>query len=277
MCDPVSLSIASTVIGAAGTAAGAMGQRSAAKRQAAEVHTWQEQQKKDRAAEQVRQEEFRQQAEKAQQQGLADVSGEAQTKRQGEEEARLAEYLQGRGDAATATDESGNAPQATADTAMFSGQQGGGEEFKTELAKKINEASTGAAQRMKALARVSSYGESFGGLGTENPLLQQKSGAGIDMANEFRRGSLGAFGVEKAVDPVQVTYTPSPMADIFSTALSLGAQGMGGQFGTPTFSSADTGASIYGNALFPKAPAAPKFFGPAVPVPSKYANTYNIF
>jgi hypothetical protein len=108
-------------------------------------------------------------------------------------------------------------------------------------------------------------------------LLQQEAGAGIDKFNEFRRGSLGAFGAEKAVDPVQIDFRPSSMGDIFATALSLGAQGMGGQMGSP-FASADTGAggvgtSIWGNSLYPKAPNALKFQGPAVPVPKKYASS----
>ena len=100
-------------------------------------------------------------------------------------------------------------PQATADTAMFSGQQGGDVVAKTDLAKKISEASAGAQQRIKSLAKVSSYGESFGGLGTTNPLLQQEAGTGIDMANEMRRGSLGAFGVEKAKSPTRRVRLPT--------------------------------------------------------------------
>lgn len=272
MCDPVSLSIASTVVGAVGTIGGGMAQRSAAKKQQEEVNVWQQQQKKDRAAEQVRQEELRKEADAARLKGVQDLSGDEQVKRQKEEEARLASYLTGQGDA-NATPEADIGPQATADTAMFSGQQGGDTVSNSDLAKKISEASSSAQQRIKALAKVSSYGESFGGLGTENPLLQQEAGTGIDMANEMRRGSLGAFGVEKAVDPVQVSFTPSPLADIFSTALSLGAQGMGGKFGSP-FAGSDSTST-----LFPAAPKASTFVGPAVPLPKKYASpsSANIF
>jgi hypothetical protein len=243
-----------------------MAQRSAAKKQQGEVNAWQQQQRKDRAAEQIRQEDLRKEAEKAQQKGVQDLSGDSQVRRQQEEEARLSTYLQGQGDA-NATPEADIGPQATADTAMFSGQQDGDTVTKSDLAKKISEASSSAQQRIKSLAKVSSYGESFGGLGTENPLLQQEAGAGIDMANEFRRGSLGAFNVEKAVDPVQVSFTPSPMADIFSTALSLGSQGMGGKFGSP-FAGSDSTSS-----LFPVAPKASTFVGPSVPLPPKYAGS----
>lgn len=232
MCDPVSLSVASTVIGAAGTAAGAMTQRSAQRKQEREVNTWQEQQRKNRFAEGARQEGLRQEATRAQQAGLQQVSAADQQKRQADEEARLAAYLKGDSAASQATPEAG-VPTAVADTEMFSGQEAGGEEFKTELAKKISEVTSAAKQRIGALARVSSYGESFGGLGTMNPILQQQSGAAIDAQNEFRRGSLGAYGTEQNVDPVQVSYTPSPLADVFSTMLSAGTQGMGNAFGNP--------------------------------------------
>src|SRR5262245_17147838 len=209
VCDPLSLSIASTVAGIAGSAVNSMGAMKAQKQQQREVQQWQQQQRANRQAESQRQEEMRQEAEKAQQKGVEDVSGEAQAKRQSEEEARLAQYLQGQGDASTATPEAG-APVAEADAAL-SGQSGGDAGFKSELASKINDATKNAKQRIGALARVSSFGESFGGLGTTNPLLQQAAGSAIDAQNEFRRGSLGAFQVEQAVDPVQVTYTPSPL------------------------------------------------------------------
>jgi hypothetical protein len=231
MCDPVTLGIASTVVGAAGSAANAAGMRKAQKQQANEVSSWQRQQTKFRQDEQGRQEELRQGAEQAQQQGLEQISGEAQAKRQAEEEARLASYLQG--DQQQATQETGGAPVSVADKSL-SGQSGGGEEFKTDLAKKINDASKGAKERLGALARVSSYGDSFGGLGTTNPLLQQAAGGAIDRQNEFRRGSLGAYNVERAIEPVQVSYTPSPMADIFSSALSFGGQALGNSFGGGT-------------------------------------------
>jgi len=223
-------SLASTVVGTAGSMANAASQRSAQKKQQAEVSAWQQQQKKDRQAEQVRQEQLRTEADKARVAGLQEVSGEAQSKRQAEEEARLAEYLAGKGEASVATPETG-APIAAADQAMLSGQQGGDALVQTDLAKKISEASSGAMQRIGALAKVSSFGESFGGLGTMNPLIQQQTGQDIDQFNEFRRGSLGAFGTEKAVEPVQVSWSPSPLADIFSTALSVGAQGMGQAYG----------------------------------------------
>jgi hypothetical protein len=271
MCDPLSLSIASTVAGVAGTAANSMGAMNAQKKQQREVQAWQQEQKRFRDTEKLRQEEMRSGATKAQQEGLAKLSAAEQGKRQDAEEARLAAYLQGEDQ--TATTEAGT-PLSVADKELTGQQSTGGDEvFQTELAKKINEATAGAKQRMASLAKVSSYGSSFGGLSTVNPLIQQAAGSAIDRQNEFRRGSLGAFGVERAIEPVQVTYTPSPLADIFSSALSFGAQGLGDKFGTGF----GGGAASTG---FPKpfvSPQVKSFVGPARPVSPKYATTAGLF
>lgn len=254
MCDPVSLTLASTAIGAVGSVASSVGQAKAQKKQQQEVNAWQRTQTQNRIAEQGRQEELRQQADIERVQGLEQMSGEAQAKRQSEEEARLTDYLQGQGEAANV---SGTTPVAEADRAMLSGQAGGEPAFKEDLAKKINESSKDARQRIAALARVSSYGESFGGLGTTNPLIQQAASSAIDRQNEFRRGSLGAYNVERAVDPVQVTYQPSPLADVFSTALQVGTSGLGSMSagGSSLFGKPGGGAALFGGAgKFPAAP-----------------------
>jgi hypothetical protein len=233
MCSPSLMaiaSVASTVVGTAGSLANAASQRSAQKKQQEEVSAWQQQQKKNRDAEQVRQEDLRQEADKARVAGVEQLSADAQTKRQADEEARLTQYLAGNSEASVATPE-GSAPTAEADKAMLSGQQGGDPLVQTDLAKKISEAAGGAMQRIGALAKVSSFGESFGGLGTENQRIQSEAGQGIDMFNEFRRGNLGSLALKQAVEPVQVQWSPSPLADIFSTALSVGAQGLGNAFG----------------------------------------------
>ena len=55
----------------------------------------------------------------------------------------------------------------------------------------------------------------------------QRSGQGIDLANEKRRGDLSVYGIQQAVDPLQYTYTKSPIADLSSEALKFGTQGLG--------------------------------------------------
>jgi hypothetical protein len=233
MCDPVTLSIASTAVGAVGSAANAMGQASAQRKQERNVGIWQQQQQKNRDAESARQEQMRQEADAARRKGVQDISVADQQRRQAEEEAKLLPYLAGETAASDAGVTSGDVPLSVADTAMLSGQQAGDEGFQKETAKKIGEATADARKRISAMAKVASYGGTEGGLGTMNPILQAQAGAGIDAQNEFRRGSLGAFGLEQSVDPVQVQYQPSPLANIFSAALSAGAQGMGNAYGNP--------------------------------------------
>jgi hypothetical protein len=262
MCDPVSLALASTAIGVGGTAMNAVGQMSAQKKQQRNVADWQRQQNRAREAESARQEELRQQANQSREAGVQQISADEQAKRQAAEEERLTKYLQGTEGEQQPQQETGGAPVSVAD-ARLTGQQGGDPVFQTDLAKKISEASAGAKQRLAALARVSSYGESFGGLGTTNPLIQQETGANIDKFNEFRRGSMGAYGLEKAIDPVQVSYTPSPLADIFSAVGNFGAQGLGSVAGSKA------GGTTFPTG-FPAAPKASTFIGAAKPAPTKF-------
>lgn len=248
MCDPVTLSIASTVVGAAGSAMNAMGQANAQKKQKREVEIWQDKQQRNRDAENVRQEAMRQKAEEAQRKGVEELSIAEQQKRQAAEESRLTPFLAGETPESEAGVESGGVPLSVADTALLSGQQAGDATFQEAAAKKIGEATGDARKRIAAMAKVASYGGTAGGLGTMNKELLARAGAGIDAQNEYRRGSLGAFGVEQNVDPVQVQFTPSPLANIFSAALSAGAQGLGNQFGNPFLGS---GKTVYPDAPIP--------------------------
>lgn len=250
MCDPVSLSIASTVAGIAGTAVNSLGAYNAQKRQKREVQSWAAQQRLNRQREQQRQEEYHQQAMAAQQQGLAEAGPDAQAKGQAEEEKRLSQYLAGEGDNPAAATPA--APVSASDQAIASGK---GDPATVDLAKKISEATASARQRIGALARVSSYGGSSGGLDQLTREALRKSGGAIDMANTFRRSSLGAYNTEQAVEPVQVSYTGSPLADIFSGLAQVGSMGIGSGIGKAQFGA------------FPKAPKAPTFIGPAKPLP----------
>jgi len=223
MCDPLSLGM--LAIGVAGTAANSIGQMNAAKKQEEAYNTWAAQQKTNRANENLRQQEFREGAEAARQQGVADLDADNQKKVQAEEEARLASLYSEEGTiTAPAT---GTAPSAS-DAALAGQQAAGGQVFQDDLARGLADAAASAKQRIGALATVNSYGGSYGGLGTVNPIALQESGSGIDEANEYRRGSLSAYGVEQAVDPEQITYTPSPIASIASSFLGAGMQGLGG-------------------------------------------------
>lgn len=245
----------------------------AQKKQERNVLQWQQEQNRARIAEQARQEDLRKQADAAREQGLQQIGADAQQKRQSEEEARLAAYLKGDEGKSQEMTPQADIPTSVADPRL-AGQQDTGDpgdkNFQGDLARKINEATQGAKQRLGALARVSSYGESFGGLGTTNPLIQQETGQNIDKFNEFRRGSMAAYGLEKAIDPVQVTYQPSPLGDILGAAASLGSNYLGGkmaQGGLGIGAGAKTVADPWGGLRFPTLPK-------VAPVPTSRPTTF---
>jgi hypothetical protein len=122
------------------------------------------------------------------------------------------------------------------------------------------------------MATVASYGGSAQGLGTVNPQIQAEAGSAIDVQNEFRRGSLGAFNLEQAVEPVQVTYQPSPLANIFVGARPrrAGARRPDRRQPVRRWQPA-RGKAAAANPSFPVAPKASTFVGPARAVPTKYA------
>jgi hypothetical protein len=221
LCDAVSLAIASTVIGTVGTAMSSMGAMRAQKQQERNVHAWQQEQNRNREAEQLRQEQLRQSAEVERQKGLKDISAQDQSRRQAEEEARLASYYKGE----TGATGQPEAAISEADRVAAQASAAGSNDpaFRSDLAANLNAATREAKARLGALAGISSFGGTPGGLALMNPILQQQSGGAIDMFNEFRRGSLGAYGLEKAIDPVQVSYSPSPLAQGLQT---LGQVGM---------------------------------------------------
>jgi hypothetical protein len=239
MCDP--LTIASLAIGAAGTAANTIGRAGAQKKQESEFNSWKAYQDKARAAEKQRQESFRQEASAAQQKGLADIGAENQQNLQSAEEARLGKLYGGEGDIQASADPA--VPTSVADAAL-TGQSGGGEVFQTDMARRLNDATASAKQRLKALATINSYGGSREGLGTVNPINQSRAGSAIDVANNYRRGSMAAYSTEHDVQPVQVSYS-NPIADIAQSFLGAGMQGLGAQ-------AAGGGlGSIFGNAIKP--------------------------
>ncbi len=224
MCDPTVLAVAGTVAGVAGQAANYFGESAAADKQKQAYDEWAANQQKQRQIQQAKQEADRQQADAARTQGLSDVSADAQKQNQADEQARLTSYLQGQNQ--TPTPQPG-ALTSVADKNLLSGQQSGDDAFKSDLATKINSATADAKQRIAALAAVSSYGGSSGGLDVKNALAFQKAGMGIDEANDFRKGDLAAYGTETAINPVQYSYTPSPLTGLANTAFQFGTQGLG--------------------------------------------------
>jgi hypothetical protein len=229
LCDPTVMTIASAVslgLGAGGAAMNYFGQQDAQQQQEDAYTSWMKQQDKNRAAETARQDAERTKAIAAQKAGLDAISPGAQKQAQADEEARLTNYLQGGAQSET------NPPVSIADRRLSGqGDQGaGGDQFQTDLAAKLNKATQDSRQRLAALARVSSYGGSEHGLDQTTSGALARAGSAIDLANSFRRGSLGAFNVAQAVQPRQITYNDQGLGGLSQTLMSAGAQGLGSSF-----------------------------------------------
>jgi hypothetical protein len=213
-----------------------------------------------------RQGQLRGQGEAAWGAALDDMSAGTQIARQSQEEARLASYLNGDSPSimgakdpasmgnqwwnmqpvngggsslasysnAPTTDKTVVAPPSNQGSFSFdpgiAGSQQGGEVFQQDLARKLNQAAVGARSQINALARVNSYGNSYGGLGTVNPLILGNSASAIDFYNNFRRGDLSVYNVEKQIPGAQYTYKQSPAAGL-GGALGGGMKSMGSMFG----------------------------------------------
>ena len=150
------------------------------------------------------------------------MSATSQKTAQQAEQDRLTSYLQGQTPASTETSPS---PATAVSDARLSGQQGGapGDPFQSDLSSKLGQASVDAKKRIAALAAVGSYGGSFGGLDNTVSQAFQKSGQGIDLANDFRKGDLAVYNTQQNVNPL--TYlTPSRRSPLADQALSFGSQ-----------------------------------------------------
>lgn len=128
----------------------------------------------------------------------------------------------------------------------IAGSKQGGQVFQQDLARKLATAARGARGQINALARLSSYGGSYGGLGTDNPLILQNSSNAINLWNNFRRGDLRVYEAEKAIPASQYTYKQSPLASLGG----LFGKGMGGLGEAAGSGGADMGGMFSGGGLF---------------------------
>lgn len=194
MCDPLSIAVVGTVGSLAASGYGIYQQQQAVNDQNDANASWRRWQTKQKLDAQAREEEMRRKADAARTGGLEQLGADKQQAAQTTESARLTDLYDG-----------GNTTvnDAKVNDALLSGQQSGGEEFKTDVASRLNKAAIEARQRIKALADINSYGGSFNGLGARNSAILDASGQQIDLNNDMRRGSLAAYGIAKAVDPQQ--------------------------------------------------------------------------
>ncbi len=260
MCDPSSL--LGTVVGAGTKAADAFGRQKAAAQQdqANKDHAMMELFLMNQHLK--RQDQLRGQGEGMWSAALDDMNAGSQIARQSQEEARLAAYLNGDTPAITGAKDPAslsikwwndqpvdgrnggiqtytNAPQTDKTIPAAPGTEGGfsfdpnisgskqgGDYFQADLASKLARASRSARGQINALAKLASYGGSYGGLGTVNPLVLQNSADAIDFRNNFRRGDLAVWDAEKAIPASQYTYKQSPASSL-AGLFGAGMKGMG--------------------------------------------------
>jgi hypothetical protein len=132
----------------------------------------------------------------AQQDTLSKVSPNAMAATQGTEQDRLNSLYTKPG----ATTASGAGPPSAN---LLSGESTGNQTFMDSLTSQINNATAAARKRIGALATASSYGGSFGGLGTTTPIAFAQGGNDINLQNAIRQGNLKTYGVEQQVQPIQ--------------------------------------------------------------------------
>ena len=192
---------------------------------------YQEQIHKQQALEQDQQ---RNQANAAREQTLQNFTPQNQTQMQQAESQRLNNlYTNPSGAAGNQSPSS-----AVAQNDLLSGESSGNKTFMQNLSNQVNQATSQARGRIAALATANSYGGSFGGLGTTDPILFQQGQNAINLANAKRQSDLQTYGVQQQVQPIQYTLGPGyQMEGTMAQSLSkiagsglgaAGAQGFGG-------------------------------------------------
>ena len=201
MCDPVSMvTLAASAISAgAGIYEGQQAQAGISATQKAQEDAnsqWVAYQNKIHDEQAAAEDAARSKATHAQQDTLNKVSPDAMAATQNTEQDRLNSLYNkpGAGGAAGGGGAPGN---------LLSGEQSGNQSFMDSLTSQVNQATAAARKRIGALATASSYGGSFGGLGTTVPIAFQQGGNDINLQNAMRQGDLKTYGVEQQVQPVQ--------------------------------------------------------------------------
>jgi hypothetical protein len=220
MCDPMSIIGVGIAVGSA--AMQAHQQQELMDKQQAANDQWVAYQRRQSAAENQRQEELRQKAEAARQGSLGELTAQKQTEAQGSEQSRLTSTLTPEETAAMAA---GN--QQTLNDKLLSGQRGGDPGVQADIKGQLARAAGEARQRIAALAAIQSYGGSQFGLTNRANTVLNASGQTIRLAGDERGGSLGAYGVEKAVEPIRFQATPSGWGAVSTAAAKAAGPGIG--------------------------------------------------
>jgi hypothetical protein len=222
MCDPMSIIGIGLSIGMAAMQYSA--QQDMASKQQAANDAWVSYQRRESNAENMRQENLRQKAEAAREGSLSELTPEKQTAAQENEQSRLEKVL-------TPEDLANLAAGKTesVNDKLLSGQQHMAADVKGNIANSLAKAAQEARSRISALAAVQSYGGSQYGLTNRANSIFNASGQDIRLAGDERQGSLAAYGVAKAVQPLQYQMTPSPFGGGANALAGKVGGGLGSQ------------------------------------------------
>ena len=227
------LGLIGTGLNAAGTISAARSNQQAQREQQEAMDQWHMYQLQMRNQEMLRQRALGFKATSAFNQNLYDdVGAQAQMAQQQKEQQRLVGAY-GSGTSAVATPASDASIQAGSQSAALTGQSGGDGEFRTDLARRLNNAASDARGRIEALATMQSMGDSQFGIGNTVPQAFTRTAQTINQMNNYRRGSLNAYGVERAVEPVKINAGGQSRSGLYKAAGGLlsgigsGGGGMG--------------------------------------------------
>ena len=244
MCDPTALV---ALAGSAITAGASLyeGQQAQAgieatqKAQQDANNQWVEYQQKIHNEQAQAEDAARTKATQAQQDTLSKVSPDAMKATQATEQDRLNSLYNKPGAGAAA----GTDPTAH----LLSGESTGNQTFMDSLTSQVNQATAAARKRIGALATASSYGGSFGGLGTTTPITFAQGGNDINLQNAIRQGDLKTYGVQQQVQPLSYSVGPGTesQATLAKTLGSVAGQ-LAGAGGPRALTTSGAGAGLAG-------------------------------
>lgn len=216
MCDPMS---AIAAIGSIGSALYSYSvQQDVMSKQSQANADWVSYQRQKGEQEWARQEQERQKADAARTDTLNKLAPDEQKKAQGTEQQRVQTDI-------TPTDLLDQHPELLQDK-LLSGQKGASPIIQQDIADKITQASRDARARIANLATIQSYGGSQFGLQNRAQDLFNQSTADINLAGNIRRGSLGAYNVEKGVEPLHYQAN-NALGGVASSLASIAGKGIG--------------------------------------------------
>lgn len=206
MCDPVTIGLVGMGASLAGAGVQAQQVANLENQQNTANAQWVAYQNKIHQQAAQQEQTARTAADTARQQTLQQFNPANQTQIQQNEAQRLTSLYNNPGQAAN-TGATPTDPNAVASLAL-SGEPSGPQNsaFMNNLTQQVNTATSQARNRIAALASANSYGGSFGGLGTVDPITLQQGGNAINLQNAIRQSNTATYGTEQQVQPV--SYVP---------------------------------------------------------------------